>query len=233
MISAFYSGAAAMRAQQTAVDITANNLANVNTTGYKQKQAQFSDLLYSSMASTANTAGQAIGSGTAVTSVENDMTEGNISETDRPLDYCIPGSGFFQVRDSSGNRYFTRDGSFEALRSGSGYILGDSQGRAVLDSSGNTIALGKNSAPEKSPGVFTFSNEQALSATGGNLYAQTTQSGAPRASGTKPIQGGLEGSNTDLAQQMAGLMISQRGFELSSKAVQTADSIEEMANQLR
>lgn len=238
MINAFYSGAAALRGHQTAIDVEANNIANVNTVGFKEKQARFSDLLYSTMTAPGNlgtnavNAGASAGSGTGVAQVKTDMGQGAMNQTGNPLDFGIEGDGFFEVQDAAGKLYYTRDGSFQASVQGQTEILTTAEGMTVLGSDGNAINVA-GGKPERLPGVFDFANAQGLQSAGSGLFQQTAQSGAPTATGRQPAEGKLEASNTDLIQQMSGLMISERAYELSAKAVQTADSIEEMANQLR
>lgn len=237
MIEAFYSGSAAMKAQQTSIDVTANNIANVNTTGFQQSEDKFSALLYTTELNGINGAAAgtvAGGSGAAVSAVETDFSQGTPEETGMPNDYCIVGSGFFAVKDAAGNVSYTRAGSFSAAQGTNGnLILADSQGRAVLDAQGNEIRIGASGAAGAQPGVYSFANSGGLLAQGGGLYAATTSSGAASAVGGTVKQGWLEGSNVNLAQQMTGLMTSQRAYELSLKAVQTADSIAQMANQLK
>lgn len=241
MINAFYNGAAALRAQQTAIDITSNNISNVNTNGFKEKQASFSDLLYSTVSAygnvgantTAGAAAATAGSGVGVTGTKTDLTQGSGIVTGHALDYLIPANGYFELRDASGNLTFTRSGSFQASKLGQTNVLTDSQGREVLSAGGNVITIGADGKPQGAPGVFSFANEQGLNPEGGSLFTQTALSGAPAATAVVPVSGELEGSNTDLASQLTELMVAERAYQLGSKSVQTADSIEEMANQLR
>lgn len=237
MIEAFYSGSAAMKARQTAIDVTANNIANVNTTGFQQSDEKFASLLYTSQQNGVNGAAAGVtasGSGAAVASVETDFSQGTPEETGMPYDYCIFGSGFFAVKDGAGKVSYTRAGSFSAARDTAGDLyLADSQGRAVLDARGNEIRINGAGSASAQPGVYSFANSGGLLPEGGGLYAATARSGAAAAGGGAVKQGWLEGSNVDLAQQMTGLMVSQRAYELSLKAVQTADSVAQMANQLK
>lgn len=236
MIQAFYSGSSSLKAHQTAIDIAADNIANSNTAGFKQKQERFGDILYTaennSIMATGATAVQE-GAGSDIANVENDMSQGTLTETDRPLDYGIEGDGFFAVKDSAGKVFYTRAGSFQAAKANNGYILADQDGRAVLDAKGNPIKLDASGNPVENPGVFTFANSSALQAQGGGIYAGTALSGAVTVGGGTLKKGWLESSNVDLAGQITGLMVSQRAYEFGIKAVQTADSIAQMANQLK
>lgn len=236
MIRAFYSGAAGLKSQQTAVDVTANNISNVNTAGYKAKQEKFGDLLYSSMKTPGASSGSAnlsVGNGSAVTETVTDTAEGTPVNTGNSTDYCIRGSGFFAVRDASGNAFYTRDGSFRAVQGNGRLWIGDSSGRLVLDNAGKPIPMDGSGSAQAAPGVYRFANSGALQPQGDNLYSPTALSGAATSANTEVKQGCLESSNVDLAREMSNLLMSQRVYQLNSKVVQTADSIEEMANQLR
>jgi flagellar basal-body rod protein FlgG len=236
MIRAFYSGSLGLKAQQNAVDITANNIANSETTGYKQKTEKFGDLLYSSMVglgiNSPNTTCLEVGNGAAISQVQNDMSSGEFQATGVGTDYCIIGDGFFAVKDASGNTSYTRDGSFKTTIENDAIYLEDAQGRKVLDKKQNPIIINSGIVATQ-PGVFSFTNSTALQAEGDNNYIQTQLSGSQVATNTPLKTGYLEGSNVDLTQQMTHLLMSQRSFQMSSKVVQTADQIAEMANQLR
>lgn len=233
MIMGFYSGAAMLRASQSSVDIVANNLANVNTTGYQAQEQQFDELLYTSMTNLNAAGAQAVpeGSGAAVTAAGRDQTAGTLTETGRALDYAIGGTGYFSVRSTDGTVRYTRDGAFEAVTAGGGTWLADTSGNRVLDRSGNLIAV-KDGQPAAAPGVFAFADADALMALGNGLFAATARSGQAAVSGATAKEGFLEGSNVDVAGAMSGLLVAQRAYSLSSRAVQTADSVAEMANNL-
>lgn len=223
MIEAFYSGAAGLRAHQTALDITSNNIANLNTTAYKTKDGDFSSLLGSSMLMpAARNAAQAIAyAGGGVLGVQDDMSSGSLEKTDADTDYAVEGDGFFAAREGGGAVVFTRDGHFH--KDGTGALV-TAQGYAVLDSAGNP-ATGI-------PGVYTFANASGLTAQGDNLYAASLLSGAPAPAAAAVKQGYLESSNVDLAGQMAQLILVQRGLQLNARTVTTADDLEGMVNDL-
>lgn len=236
MIRAFYSGTAGLFAHQNAVDVAANNIANVNTAGYKQRDTDFSSLLYSSLNNTvpitANSDRLEVGNGSAATKITVDDSTGAPEKTGRSLDFCIEGGGYFQLQDGGGNRTFTRSGSFEAVNAGGVEYLADSSGRFVLGADSRRIALTADGLSE-APGVFTVQNPQFLQANGGSIFTATPQAGAVTASTVAPKQGYMESSNVNMAGEMSSLLMLQRSFSMDSKVVQTADDIENMANQLR
>lgn len=235
MIRAFFSGKEGLRAHQTAMDSISNNVANVNTTGFKSKTTQFSDVLYSSMVRPDNPAyaTQLTGNGVATASVENDMTKGTPYATDSKLDYCPSGDGFFAVQNTAGKIYYTRDGSFSVKVGANGLTLQNAQGLYVLDSAGNHIGIDNSGEPTAEPGVYDFSNSQGLLNAGGNLFTQSDTSGDPAVSAEGVKRAYLEGSNVDLSQEMTKLIITQRGYQLNSSVVQTANQIETMTNDLK
>lgn len=235
MIQGFYSGTAGLRAQQTAVDNIANNIANVNTTGFKTKDEEFSSLLSVSMVRPdyADYPTELTGSGTEVSNVKSDMSGGGMVTTDSALDFYPLGSGFFAVRDTAGNTYYTRDGSFSVATSQNGSFLVNAEGMQVLDANANPVAVNANGTPAAQAGLFTFSNSMGLANAGGSLYTQTADSGAAAVSAEGYKTGTLEGSNVDLARQMTRLIVAQRGYQFSSRVVQTADQIAALTNEIK
>lgn len=233
MIQAFYSGVAGLQAHQTETDVIANNMANVNTTAYKTKQEDFSSLLSKSMMNPGapNATTLLEGSGATVDGVQTDMSLGTAQQTGNSTDYYINGSGFFTVQDSSGNKFYTRDGSFHVVSGQNGNYLGTADGMTVLDANGNPAAVDA-AGNITLPGVTDFSNSPGLISAGGNLYVASALSGTATASTIKPSSGMLEGSNVDLGQQMTGLIAAQRGYQMNSTVVTTADDIENMINSL-
>ena len=234
MIRAFYSGTQGMKAQQTAVDVIANNVANVNTAGFASQNVRFDDLLHSSMLEPAEPAyAQTLaGNGVKAAAVSADMSSGTPVETDKALDYCPKADGFFAVAGNDGTVGYTRDGSFSVGTEKDGRYLVDAQGHSVLGADGARIAVDADGVPRALPGVFTFSNPAGLRATGGGLYAPAASSGAPAVSGEGVRAGYLMGSNVDLAGQMTGLIVSQRGYQLDSRVIQTADQVADWTNNL-
>lgn len=233
MIRAFYSGTSGMKSQQIAVDTIANDIANVNTTGYTSKQARFSDLLHASVLEPEDAAYTSVrmGSGSAADSVRADMAAGGAVETDQPLDYCPQAGGFFAVRGTDGVIRYTRDGAFSVSLAGGAHLV-DAQGGSVLDAAGNPVMLDAEGRPEAEPGVFVFPAASGLSAVGDNSFLPTALSGAAQVSDEGVRAGYLAGSNVDLGGEMTDLILSQRGYQLSSRVVQTADQVAEMTNNL-
>jgi len=250
-----------MTAQQMNVDVIANNLANVNTTGFKKSSIEFQDLLYESMQTgsrdgregKANPANLQVGLGNRPISTYRSFTEGNISETGNPLDVAINGKGFMQVVLPDGNYAYTRDGSLKV--NAEGYLVTNSGLKIApeLHIPGNTDSISINQdgtvsillAGEETMEelgqieLVSFMNAGGLDGQGGNLFTVTEASGEPIYG--RPgedglgllVQGYLEKSNVDIAQEMIELIVAQRAYEVNSKAVRTADELLAMINNLK
>lgn len=259
MIRALHSARTGMNGQQTQLDVISNNLANVNTGGFKKSRAQFEDLFYQSLRSVgAETVaggmvptGVQVGLGTRVTSVQKIFTQGSFTETGNDLDLSIQGDGFFQIiRD--GNTYYTRDGSFK--RDAEGYIVTANGDRLQpefaipanttslnIDASGMLVAQDQSQQTLGSVQLtlHNFINPAGLKSVGGNLYVETDASGAPTeanpgSTGTGTLsQHFLETSNVNVTEEMVNLIVTQRAFEVNSKAITTADQLLEIANTLK
>ncbi len=259
MIRALYSARTGLNGQQTQLDVISNNLANVNTGGFKKSRTQFEDLFYqTSRAAGAETAGGGqvptgvqVGLGTRVTSIQKIFTQGDYTETGSDLDMAIEGDGFFRIlRD--GNDFYTRAGSFK--RDSEGYIVTSNGDRLQpefaipegttylnIDSGGLIVAQdsGNNTLASSQLTISSFINPAGLNSIGGNLYAETEASGAPTESnpGTNGVGSlahrFLETSNVDVSEEMVNLIITQRAFEVNSKAITTADQLLEIANTLK
>lgn len=280
MIQALWSAASGLQAQQLKVDTISNNLANVNTTGFKSSRVVFQDLLYQNLpagrgAATLDAAAGAggaagagaggtttpptliqIGTGTAPGAVVRDFGQGALEPTERPFDLALDGPGFFRVKMVDGTIAFTRDGNFnldinrQLVDANGNVLLGNGSTQVTLpqdfvqvriDRQGNVTALLANGT-EQSAGtiqVALFDNPAGLESIGGNLYRETASSGAarlgqPLAGGAGGIaQGFLEGSNVQVVSEMVNLIVAQRAYELNSKAVQSADEMLGIANNLR
>jgi flagellar basal-body rod protein FlgG len=262
MIRALYSAASGMTAQQLNVDNIANNLANANTTGYKMRTPQFQDLLYQSIVQPGASAGQQttvpaglqLGLGTKASSNEIIFTQGSMNQTGNPLDVAIQGNGFFQVRLTTGNLAYTRDGSFQMDKNG-----------VVVDSSGNpldpqiTIPANAQSvtiAPDGTVSYLTpgqpnaqqagqiqlanFQNPAGLNSIGKNLYQPTDASGDATVAtpgGTEGLgtlmQGYTEQSNVSIVDEFINLIVAQRAYEANSKVVKAADEMYQQVNNLK
>ena len=250
-----------MNAQQLNTDVIANNLANVNTTGFKRSRADFQDLLYQTIrpAGTSNTAGAQIpvgiqvGHGVRPVAIQKMFAQGDYQETGNPLDMVIEGDGFFQVMIPDGNIAYTRSGSFKQNSQGQivtsdGFLMKDQISipqdaqDVAITSDGTVQVVMPNQTNTQQLGVIElarFTNPAGLSDIGRNLYMPTAASGAPIA-GTPGINGfgtivqrSLEMSNVKVVEEMVNLIVAQRAYEINSKAIQTADEMLSIANNLR
>jgi len=251
MINAFYTGIAGAQAYQTMLDITANNIANTNTAGYKAQQAVFLDLLYNSKDGA--TEPLAIGSGVKIGDIVPDMAGGAIEFTGNPYDFAILGDGYFAVQDAAGETAYTRVGNFRLSEDETNYYLVTADGDAVLDTQMQPITISKEEQPNflfAGPAaadmetaddeaiirlaICRFANPSGLLMEGMGKVSATEASGAGIINDKGAvIQGALESSNVDLSTEMVNLIQAQRGFQLASKVIQTADELENIANTLR
>jgi len=200
-----------------------------------------------------------VGHGSTVIATVRDFGTGNLEKTDNPLDFAIIGEGFFTVLTPNGNVSYTRDGSFKVSVSEEGSMLTTSEGYPVLDTTGNPIILSVSATAlnvsetgelsytdetgttvplGQSIGIVKFPNRHGLESIGGNLYIQTPASGAPvpdAEQGSLSIikQKFLESSNVQVVEEMVKLIVAQRAYEINSKAIQSADEMLGMANNLR
>ncbi len=261
MMRALWSAAAGMAVQQFNMDAISNNLANVNTTGYKKGRAEFQDLLYqtvnlagtSSSTSTTIPAGIQLGHGAKLQSVVHDYSTGSLKQTGNRFDLAIEGDGFFRVTQPDGTLAYTRDGSFSTDQNGSlvnaaGNTL-DPQITIPQDALSVTIAA-DGTVTVTQPGqtqpqqvgqitLSHFVNPSGLNQLGRNLVQPTLASGdaidgTPGTDGMGTInQGFLEVSNVDVAEEMVNMIIGQRAYEANSKTIQTVDNMLSLLNQLK
>ena len=258
---AMWSAAAGMNVQQLNMDTISNNLANVNTTGFKKAKAQFQDLLYQTInlartnSSTTTTipSGIQLGIGAKLQSVKNQYSMGNLRQTGNRFDMAIEGDGFFRVTMPDGTLGYTRDGSFTTDQNGSlvtsqGYLM-DPQITIPQDTLSVTIAadgtVSVTQTGQSQPqqvGQITIShfiNPNGLNQLGHNLLQPTLASGdaidgTPGLDGLGTIaQGFLETSNVDVAEEMVNMIIGQRAYEANTKTVQTVDAMLAMATGLK
>ncbi len=250
-----------MAAQQLQLDVISNNLANVNTSGFKKARVDFQDLIYQTLRpSGADQAqgsempvGQQIGLGTRAISVQKLFTTGEFKQTGNPLDMAIEGKGFFQVLTPSGELAYTRDGAFKTdsegrLVTSDGYLLqpeitipANYQEIVVgVDGTVSVVLPGQNEAQQLGQiQTVSFSNPAGLSNEGHNLYRPTASSGdavtgTPGQDGLGGLASGiLEMSNVQVVEEMVNMIIAQRAYEINSKAVQSADEMLRIANSLR
>jgi flagellar basal-body rod protein FlgG len=245
--------ATGMTAQQTNVEVIANNIANVNTTGFKRSRAEFTDLLYqvvrsSSIPSATGESvipeGAELGLGAKLTSIRAINLQGPISHTGNELDVALNGDGWFQVRNLDGETAYTRSGSFNKDANGQivtsdGLVLEPTitvpaeATKVTINTTGRVFALMADGTETELGQITlaTFTNSAGLRALGGSLFAQTEASGAPVTGtpGTQPFgrleQGYLEESNVDPVQEITELISAQRAYELNSKVIQAADDM--------
>jgi len=261
MMRGLWSAASGMAAQQTNIDVIANNLANVNTTGFKASRADFQDLLYQTVQVAGATAsdgsqvptGIQVGLGTRCAGIQKIFSVGDLKQTGNPLDVAIEGDGFFQVMTSSGAMAYTRDGALKV--DGTGRIVTNdgsvfqpelaipAEAVSISISQDGTISvlLPDQSEPQQLGQIqlAKFLNPAGLTAVGHNLFLPTAASGeaitgSPGTTGFGTLmQGSLEMSNVRIIDEMVNLIIAQRAYEVNSKAIQASDEMLQMANSLR
>lgn len=244
MLQGLYSAAAGMAAQQQRIDGVSNDLANVNTTGYKHVRVGFRDLLYNSQGDMAGASVDA-GAGAAASFIGRSQAQGALQTTEQPLDLAIAGSGFFQVRLADGTTALTRDGSFRLDDRGR---LTTTDGALVqpgiqvpLNTPVDRIAIGKDGtvrAGGRAIGrvqLVTVTAPDGLRPLGDNRFAVTAESGPARAAGndSQILQGRLEGSNVEMSDAMVDMMNAQRAYQLASRAIHMQDQMMEIANQVK
>jgi len=258
MLRALYSSAAGMQSQQTNLDVIANNLANVSTTGFKKNKAEFQDLLYSTTRAAGADAGGGntvptgvqIGHGSRLVSTSKVFTGGELTQTGERLDVAIQGDGFFEVQLPDGTRAYTRDGAFKTAADGrittsDGMVL---QGgfqpipagttNISIAATGEVTTTGANGTQSFRVQLVRFANPSGLESMGRNLYRETLASGTaeagnPGESGFGDLQQGfLEMSNVKVVEEMVNLIVAQRAYEVNSKAVQAADEMMQLSNNL-
>lgn len=247
-----------MASQQTNLDVIANNLANVSTTGFKKSKAEFQDLLYSSTrAAGADTGGGNqlptgvdIGHGSTLVSTSKIFTVGDLTKTDDRLAVAIAGDGFFEVQMPDGTKAYTRDGAWKIdkdsrIVTNDGMVLQGGFGTIPAGTKDITISKNGTVTTSGSSGTATFNiqisrfvNPSGLKPIGGNLYTETEGSG-PAETGTPGEnsfgtlqQGYLEMSNVKVVEEMVNLILAQRAYEVNSKAVQAADEMMQLSNNL-
>ena len=253
--------ATGMQAQQTNVEVIANNLANMNTSGFKAQRAQFEDLLYQNVlqpgSQTSDTgtlvpAGIQLGAGVRTASVYRIDTQGTLTQTSNPYDLAIQGAGFFKVTLPDGTYAYTRAGDFGLSPTGEivnsdGYTV--APGIAVPPNALSVTINPEGQVEATVPGTSTptvlgqleldrFANDAGLNALGGNLLSETPASGSPQAgvpgsSGYGTIQQGyLETSNVNPVEEITALITAQRAYEMNSKVITAANQMMQTTAQL-
>lgn len=253
MLKALNIAATGMQAQATKIDNISNNLANVNTTGYKRSRADFEDLVYQNLrapgaaqgAGVNAPVGLQVGHGVRTVSNAKIFSQGEMQQTGNVLDTAIEGQGFFQIQRPGGDVAFTRSGNFTTDAEGrivttSGFpvlpeMVVPPEATSITISADGRVTVTQGGTGETAEiGQFqlaSFSNPAGLSSAGRNLYMPTESSGQPIVGepgqqGTGTIsQGFLEGSNVQVVEEMIGLIVAQRSYETSSKVIEAADEM--------
>lgn len=261
MIRSLHTAATGMKAQQTNMDVSANNIANVGTTGFKKARAEFEDLMYQTQVEPGAATGQnsisptgvQVGLGVKTAAVSKDFEQGSSKVTNGAFDLEIQGSGFFPVQMQNGQIAYTRDGSFKKGPDGR---LQDKNGNLLqpeitvppnatgveIGSSGQVQIIVDNATQPQNIGqiqVVGFVNPAGLKSLGGNLFVPTNASGLPQQgnpgqNGLGTIaQGQLEASNVNIVDEMVGMITTQRAYETNAKVMQASDAMLQAINNLR
>lgn len=260
MIRSLWISKTGLDAQQTQMDVISNNLANVNTAGFKRSRAVFEDLLYQTMRQpgaqssqqTQLPTGLQIGTGVRPVAVERVFTQGNLQQTSNDKDIAIQGAGFFQVLMPDGSTAYTRDGSFSMDANGqlvtaNGFVI---QPAITIPANAITFTVGRDGTVSVTqPGqstptqigaiqLATFVNPAGLEARGENLYVETAASGTastntPGTNGAGLIaQGYVETSNVNVVEELVSMIQTQRAYEINSKSIQTSDQMLQRLSQI-
>jgi flagellar basal-body rod protein FlgG len=257
--AALWAAKTGLDAQQTEMSVISNNLANVNTTGYKEDRAVFEDLLYQNQTqvgadtsqTTQSPSGMNIGTGVEVVATEKEYGQGTPTQTGNPLDVEISGQGFFQVQMPDGTLAYTRDGTFQTNAQGqlvtsTGYVV---QPGITIPQGAQSVTIGTDGTVtvllpgQSSPTqvgqlqLANFINPPGLQPIGQNLLVQSASSGSPQ-TGTPGVnglgtvtQGDLESSNVDVVEELVNMIQTQRAYEMNSKAISTVDQMLQYATE--
>jgi flagellar basal-body rod protein FlgG len=261
MLRSLNTAATGMKAQQTNMDVQANNIANVSTDGFKKSRAEFEDLMYQTQlepgaatgANSVSPTGVQVGLGVKNSAVTKDFAQGSTKVTNNPFDIEIRGQGFFPVQTPSGQIAYTRDGAFKKGPDGR---LQDKNGNALqpditvppnasgveISGSGQVQIILENATQPQNIGqiqLVGFVNPAGLKSMGGNLYMPTASSGIPQQgqpgqNGLGTVaQGQLETSNVNIVDEMVSMITTQRAYETNSKMIQASDQMLQTINNIR
>jgi flagellar basal-body rod protein FlgG len=243
--------------QQRRLDTIADNIANVNVAGFRASRLDFKDALYTAgivpAAPRTPDGNQQKGHGVATAAITRDSKQGSLTQTGGKLDFAIEGDGFFELSNADGERLYTRGGNFYFSDSDAGLSLVSANGYFVNDADGNAIVAPRDTnevtitddgvlsfqtpdgeVVQARLGIYGFRNVMGLNAAGSGNYTVSGISGDIfPTEGARVVQGFLENSNTDLSREMTLMIRSQRAFSLASRALTTADDMEQLANNLR
>jgi flagellar basal-body rod protein FlgG len=259
MIRSLSTAATGMDAEQTRLDVTANNIANVSTPGFKKSRAEFADLMYQTVRQpgvatgngTQSPTGLQIGMGVRIVDTQRSHSEGDLQQTGNPLDVAIEGNGFFPITLPTGETAYSRNGSFKLdstgkLVNGDGYALASQisippEAQTVTIAADGTVSA--TTATDAQPiqvgqiQLASFVNPAGLANAGRNLFKETGSSGtattgAPGQNGIGSLQQGtLEGSNVKIVEEMIDLIAGQRAYDVNSRVIKAADEMmQETAN---
>jgi flagellar basal-body rod protein FlgG len=255
-----YSAATGMESQQLNLNTIANNLANVNTPGFKRSKIEFQDLLYQKPSKAAGTdsgggnitpTGVEVGNGARVSATSKVFTQGQLTSSGEKLDLAIQGDGFFEVQRPDGTVGYTRDGSFKLNAQGT-VVTSDGlpvlSGFQSIPTGTSAITIAENGQVTLQSGAGStnfrltltrFANPSGLRSMGGNLYSETPASGSPETGQAAEqsfgsiMQGYTEGSNVNIVEEMVNLIIAQRAYEINSKSIQTSDEMLQNVAQMK
>ncbi len=246
-----YSAATGMEAQQLNLNTIANNLANVNTPGFKRSKIEFQDLLYQKPRASGSDSGGGnivptgieVGNGSRVASTSKVFTQGQLVSSGERLDIALQGDGFFEIQRSDGTLAYTRDGSFKTNAQGqvvtidglpvlSGFQPIPAGSSSVAISEDGTVTVQNASGTQSFRLTLTrFANPSGLRSLGGNLYEETGASGTPESGNpaeqgfARTLQGYVEASNVNIVEEMVNLIVAQRAYEVNSKSIQASDEM--------
>jgi flagellar basal-body rod protein FlgG len=261
MMRSLWTAASGMAAQQANIDVVSNNLANVNTTGFKKSRTDFQDLMYQTMRQSGTATGPdtqlptgiQLGSGVRQVATQKIYTDGSFQSTGNELDVAIEGDGFFQIAMSDGTIAYTRDGSFKKdsqgrMANSEGYPLEpeitipEGATKVAISADGRvSVTLPGQAAPQElgQMQLVRFVNPAGLDSIGRNMVKETAASGAP-VTGNPGADGAgtlmqkyLEMSNVQVVDEMVNMIVAQRAYEINSKAITTSDQMLEQAANLK
>ena len=261
MMRSLWTAASGMNSQSQNINVIANNLANVNTTGFKKSRPDFQDLMYQTVQNPGSPstnaaqipAGIQFGMGSRLAAVSKQFTPGDFQNTGAALDIAIEGDGFFQIQMPDGSTSYTRSGAFKMDSTGrivtpEGYpmlpevVIPNNASKITIGTDGTISAVQAGQTAPSTIGnieLANFTNPMGLSSMGRNFYQQTDESGnattgTPGQNGLGTMaQGFLEMSNVNVAEEMVNMIIGQRAYEANSKAISTSDEMLQLANNLK
>jgi flagellar basal-body rod protein FlgG len=245
MLKTLWNSRSGLNSNQNRIDAISNNIANVETTGYKRIDVAFQDIFSENMnrlglpVTTQNIDSLLLGSGSKADKLVKNNQQGNLKETGRQTDIAIDGSGYFKLLDQEGNPFYTRDGSFD-IDSDGNFVHSSGMNLVIegfnISALSSSISINANGEITSEKGIvgriaiFDFQDKEGMTPVGNNLFK-----GSAMQQESEGIikQGYLEESNVDIAKELTDMMITQRAFELNSRTVKAADDMWQIANNLR